>query len=109
MANAYLWNSKKLDTPLTLPAKLAFLATLKTFGEGGEAMPAETGWPKRKQSINREYKSEREGWTKDVGVIASVWLVFYVLAVTSSLLSQRPAASIATAHTLETLHPAPSH
>ena len=61
-------------------------------------MPAETGVPKLKRSIGRNLKSERDGWAKDIGVIPYVWLAFYVLAVTSSLLSQRPPATVATAN-----------
>ena len=68
-------------------------------------MPFETDLP----SIGRDFKSERDGWGKDIDVISYVWLAFYVLAVTSSLLSQSPPATVATANTPIALLPAPSH
>ena len=70
-------------------------------------MPAKTGLPSR--SIGRHFKSKHDGWTKGVGVIPYVWLAFYIFAVTSSLLSQRPAAPVATADALQTFLLTPSH
>jgi hypothetical protein len=61
-------------------------------------MPSKTDWRDLEQSVGRDaYKLESAGRGGSAGVILGVWLAFYVLAVTHSLLSYRAAAPTLTA------------
>jgi hypothetical protein len=70
-------------------------------------MPSKIDWRDLEQNIGRDaYKLESQIRGGSVGVIACVWLVFYVIAVTHSLLSQRAAAPVATAAISQPSQPA---
>ena len=65
-------------------------------------MPSKTGWRDLEQSIGRDaFKLDSTTRGGSAGVILCVWLAFYVLAVTHTLLSQRVVAPIATAEAQE--------
>jgi hypothetical protein len=72
-------------------------------------MPFETDWPRLERGTGRQLTLEREGRGNRVGLIAYVWLAFYVLAVAGPLLSQHFAAvPVATTNTPKPILPAPS-
>lgn len=65
-------------------------------------MPSKTGWPDLEQSIGRDaFKHDSTTRGGSAGVILGVWLAFYILAITHSLMSPRVAGPITSAEAQE--------